>query len=125
MSIIGRGNTGYVIRPSKTCKSPNISFDDYKVSKIVDTETYDKEIKINEQLRTIPNLENFAIILHENEKCSDCSDIAINMGIISRPVNSFLNVNDMFNNVEVDNENISDIEMGDFPTILIKSNPKR
>ena len=48
----------------------------------------------------------------ENEKCSDCSDIAINMGIISRPVNSFLNVNDMFNNVEVDNENISDIEMG-------------
>ena len=48
----------------------------------------------------------------ENEKCSDCSDIAINLGIVTAPNNSYLDLNEMFENIPDVNEIKSDVEMG-------------
>tara|TARA_B000000557_G_scaffold257296_1_gene250436 strand:+ start:391 stop:1803 length:1413 start_codon:yes stop_codon:yes gene_type:complete len=49
----------------------------------------------------------------EKEKYNDCSDVAIDLGIVSTPAsNSYLNVNDIFDKIEDTNDMISDIEMG-------------
>lgn len=49
----------------------------------------------------------------EKEKYNDCSDIAIDLGIVSTPAsNSYLNVNDIFDKIEDTNDMVSDIEMG-------------
>ena len=48
----------------------------------------------------------------ETKREMDCSDIAINVGIIPREHNSYLNVNELFNNIQDISENVSDIEMG-------------
>ena len=48
----------------------------------------------------------------ETKKEMDCSDIAINVGIIPREHNSYLNVNELFDNAQDTNGNVSDIEMG-------------
>ena len=48
----------------------------------------------------------------KNDKCSDCSHIALNLGIITDTKNNcYLNVNEMFDNIEEVNETGSDIEM--------------
>ena len=50
---------------------------------------------------------------NEKEKYKDCSDIAIDLGIISTPTsNSYLNVKDVFDKIEDTNDIASDIEMG-------------
>lgn len=49
----------------------------------------------------------------EKEKYNDCSDVAIDLGIVSTPAsNSYLNVNDIFDKIEDTNDMVSDIEMG-------------
>ena len=48
----------------------------------------------------------------ETKKEMDCSDIAINVGIIPREHNSYLNVNELFDNAPDTTGNVSDIEMG-------------
>jgi len=49
----------------------------------------------------------------EKEKYNDCSDIAIDAGIVSTPTsNSYLNVKDVFDKIEDTNDIASDIEMG-------------
>lgn len=49
----------------------------------------------------------------EKEKYNDCSDIAIDLGIVSTPTsNSYLNVKDVFDKIEDTNDIASDIEMG-------------
>ena len=50
---------------------------------------------------------------NEKEKYKDCSDIAIDLGIVSTPTsNSYLNVKDVFDKIEDTNDIASDIEMG-------------
>ena len=50
----------------------------------------------------------------ENDKYNDCSDIALNLDIVSRTDKntSHLNINELFNKVEQLNDYASDIEMG-------------
>ena len=48
----------------------------------------------------------------ETKREMDCSDIAINVGIIPREHNSYLDVNELFDNAQDTTENVSDIEMG-------------
>ena len=49
----------------------------------------------------------------ENDNCIDCSNIAVNLGLVSRTDNNtYLNVNELFNNAEEINEIGSDSEMG-------------
>jgi hypothetical protein len=48
----------------------------------------------------------------ETKRETDCSDIAINLGIVSRPNNSYLDVNELFDKIDENNETASDVEMG-------------
>jgi len=70
-NVIGTGHHSTVVHPSQKCNNPLIESSKDYVSKILDEDFYNKEIKINEELRNIEGLSEYLLLLEDDKICHD------------------------------------------------------